>query len=223
MLRRDLGRWISVDPYLFIMEPPSQAYPYASSHPTFATDPSGLFCIKIGGICIGWSCKGKPWCPPSRPAPPPPPPSPPPRRPGPFIVGCTPKQIGDIQKNINDICKSRIFLLPSQANRRCLRTLCGSITIQCAAPGDPGCVRGTAGYTPWLGGGRSNIIVICGAAWSPEMWGCLGRTILHEMIHACGNIGCPLMDPLPGSPAGPGTAEHMMDYAYAPGTPPCPT
>jgi RHS repeat-associated protein len=138
------------------------------------------------------------------------------------IIGCTQDQITEIERNFADVCNTRIDLLQNEELKSCLRRQCNSpiFKIECTSRSHCRPRIGNCGYTP--GNGFTKIIVLCnGSAFSGDGpsndCGCLGKTILHEMIHSCNDIGAPDVDG-----PGPNTADCVSLTAYGPGKPPCP-
>lgn len=123
----------------------------------------------------------------------------------PRFINCTPQQEQQLRRHLQDVCNTRIGLIPSQRLRPCLQRRCNNIVITCAAANDPMCT-GACGYTPlpWPRQG----IVVCPDGFNRALCGCLGRTVLHEMVHSCNE-----QHPLPYA---------CEWYAYGPGRPPCP-
>lgn len=122
------------------------------------------------------------------------------------FVGCTPAQERKLRRSLQDLCGVRVG--GNTPLRRCLQDMCrDGMVIRCAPAWDPW-------YSgPWGRNCRAappphNEIVVCPDAFDPQRCGCLGKTLVHEMAHICGE-------------------EHPRPYEcewymYGPGTPPCP-
>ena len=67
-LRTDLTRWLTEDPIRFDGGD-WNLYGYVYNGPGSGTDPSGLWCWKIFGRCIGTTCNTRPDCPARKPRP----------------------------------------------------------------------------------------------------------------------------------------------------------
>jgi len=122
------------------------------------------------------------------------------------FVGCTPDQERQLRRHLQDLCSSRVG--GNTPLRRCLQEMCrNGFVIRCAPGWDPLCSGPeyrNCGYAPPPG----NEIVLCPDAFDRQRCGCLGKTIVHEMAHVCGE----------GHPR----AFQCEWYMYGPGTPPCP-
>ena len=135
------GRWMTQDPIGF-SGGDINLYRYVLNSPMLYIDPEGLFCIKVGGDCVGNSCHGDPDCPPVD-------------RPGhftcntgfnhgccgPFAYDTSPNDPGDcISKAccIHDNCLATWgqFIIPFR-RLRCDMALCRAALI-CMNSGSPG-------------------------------------------------------------------------------------
>jgi len=105
----------------------------------------------------------------------------------PAFKNCTKQQERELRKHLQDVCGNRIGLIPSKWLRKCLRKRCENIVITCADSSDPVCSAHPdwCAYTPNPTVPRRGI-VICPIGFDRGLCQCLGKNILHEMVHSCG-------------------------------------
>ena len=115
-------------------------------------------------------------------------------------IGCTDQQKKQIRIAMDDLCVrlKYLSLLPGNfPGLACLKSRCGlasgghGAVIRCAKPGYRLCASATVcAGTPQ---GPRQGIYLCPHAWDPRPFpigcGCLGSTIVHELVHSC--IGDP--------------------------------
>jgi RHS repeat-associated protein len=130
----------------------------------------------------------------------------------PQIIDCG-SLTADVRKHLNDVCKKRIPQLPNGPMKSCLQKRCKNVVITCLPAGHPYC-NGSAGITPCNPGDFRRGFYLCPDAWNKGVYGCLGKTILHEMCHSCGNLGA----------VGDTEAycESLAVNTFGKGKPPCP-
>ena len=77
--------------------------------------------------------------------------------------------------------------------KECLLNDCNSfkLKVSCAKAGDPGCDGDPCAYNPGLYGEYDKHIVICPSQFGGACSGSMCTTLLHEMVHACGELGKP--------------------------------
>lgn len=132
----------------------------------------------------------------------------------PELINCGSKY-AEIRKHLKDVCESRIPQLPPGPMRTCLEKRCQNAVIECLPANDPRC-SGAAGITPCPPGQFRRGFYLCPDAWDKPRYGCLGKTILHEMCHTCGNLGAPIGGDTEAY------CEGLAVNTYGPGKPPCP-
>ena len=150
-------------------------------------------------------------------------------------IRCKEPKKSAIKKQLNDVCKNRIKLLKDPELRKSMAERCKDVVITCLPPGSPDCdpdpITGkpTFGSTPRSGrlGTGTVFIGICPDGFNAKEAGCLGKTILHEMVHSTGETG--LKNNIGNPDEGGASLDQREVYcrqkegeAYGPGKPPCP-
>ena len=134
----------------------------------------------------------------------------------PTIDGCTKEQEALVRKHLNDVCQNRVWLISNFYLRLCLEQHCENIHVHCASANYQDCT-GLLGQTPGHFGEWGTDIYICPLRFT-DLDGlnrCFGQTILHEMIHTCGELGCEV-DPQNQDPAYPGFPNSVDGTAQGP-------
>ena len=144
--------------------------------------------------------------------------------------GCTEQQTAQILKAISDICRVRIPLMTDPKARDYATRICnGHISVFCHTQKDPLCnvnASSYPGYTPLPGQPASGTacsysqkpsqepptINLCPTAFNSTKCGCLGTSILWEMMNDS--------DQTPRNSDS--TLCLLAEKAYGKGTPPCP-
>ena len=145
----------------------------------------------------------------------------------PIMKGCTKAEEKLINIQVQDICNNRIQKLPKKALTACLRKRCSNLKIKCVGYNQTDCDINDFGVTYRRSGQCTETIILCWEnAFNPSKGFCLGKVILHEMIHSCNDVGCPVSDSGPVGPSGfregLGSVQGMVQIPYGPGSPPCP-
>jgi RHS repeat-associated protein len=126
------------------------------------------------------------------------------------IEGYTADQKREIMKHLRDICSNRLHLVSGgETLRKCLGRRCSDMVINCSSDKDPRCKDYGCGFGK--GGPPHTTINLCPSAFTDKQGcGCLGKAIVHEMVHSC------LKD------EGEAPSKQCMFDLYGPGKPPCP-
>jgi hypothetical protein len=95
-----------------------------------------------------------------------------------------------IRRSLKYLCEEKIWRLPYSDLRTCLYRRCNNVRISC----DAGCDPGDYGDTPGRHGQFRDHIILCPPAFNHPDLLCLTESMLHEMIHSCGDLHCPLGD-----------------------------
>jgi RHS repeat-associated protein len=196
------GRWTTVDP-LWPAEPP---FEYAKSCPAQNVDvtglcPSWMLQIPVTGvaICAAWDVTQKL--------------SDPKVTDKHKVKNCGRRQ-PTVEKHLRDVCDDRLPQLPVGPLRDCMIKRCANVEITC---GGRSCFdEDVFGFTPGDPGTSRVGIHICPGAFKKENAGCLGKTIIHEMCHSCGEAGMP-----PGADID-DYCQSIADGLYGPGKKKCP-
>ena len=143
----------------------------------------------------------------------------------PIIRGCSKGDAEAIRRAWRDVCSKVKTMNIDPKLKECLEQKCKSkYNIRCAKAGDPGCEEACA-YTGDLGdpyGKPSDHTVICPGAIPLCDGDNLCETLVHELVHACGELGFPNGNP-PEYPVPDDPIEQYCDYVgggpFPPGSP----
>jgi RHS repeat-associated protein len=190
--------WLSKDP-IGLRGGDVNLYRYVANRPLVLADPSGFQVGNLLTLCqIGAGTGGT--------------------RSAITFVGCSPAQRQRIGAHLRDLCMHRLqWISGGQGLRSCLQKRCGQMRIICRTAKNQFC-RGIGIGVPGGGpidaftdepGHPHQTINLCPSAFDSSQAGCLGKILVHEMVHSC--LVNENEDPS-------NQAEHDL---YGPGRPPC--